>query len=121
VDPADEQICQGSETESRSSLQHSAMEESACLHYLWGERQRIGAEVIRRRAITERELALFHQGALPMSEILPLLSEGLLLSYPDESSDAADGHPSPGDLVGEDMLRRIRQKLHRIGRFNGRR
>jgi hypothetical protein len=86
-----------------------------------GERHRIGAALIRRRRITELELVLFHQGALPMSEILPLLREDLLASHSDESSDGGYGHPSRGDLPGARLLMRIRHKLHRIGQFGGRR
>ena len=72
--------------------------------------------MIRRRTITERELVLFHQGALPLGEILPFLREDLLVSHSDEAGHAGEGDPSRGELPRVPLFVKIRQKLYSIGR-----
>jgi hypothetical protein len=46
--------------------------------------------VIHRLKITEAELVLFHQGALPLREILPLLREDFPLAHLDDREHIAE-------------------------------
>lgn len=46
--------------------------------------------MIHRLRITEAELVLFHQGALPLREILPLLREDFPLAHVDDREHIAE-------------------------------